>query len=158
MIVASWMAWALAATVLLTTLIAGSQGLGWTRMSVPLLLGTMFTPDRDRARLLGIALHLVNGWAFALVYEGVFRAARLRSAGFGAAVGLLHGLFVVAVLLPALPGIHPRMARSHAGPTEVRVLEPPGFLCLHYGFQTPLVTVIAHVAFGALLGLGAALR
>jgi hypothetical protein len=51
-----------AATVVLTTILAASQGLGLTRMSIPLLLGTVFTGQRDRAKLIGVAVHLVNGW------------------------------------------------------------------------------------------------
>jgi hypothetical protein len=157
MTVLAWMAWGLGATVLLTTLMAASQGLGHTRMSMPYLLGTMFTPDRDRARVLGIAVHLVNGWIFSIVYFLFFRAVGIRSLEFGALVGLLHGLFVATVVVPALPGIHPRMARPHAGPTETRPLEPPGFLGLHYGIQTPITIVVTHVAYGAVLGLAARL-
>jgi len=156
--VGGWLGWSLLATVLLTLIVAGAQGLGWTRVSMPFLLGTMFTADRDRARVIGIGVHLVNGWIFGLVYEAIFWTVRVRSVSFGAALGLLHGLFVAAVLLPALPGIHPRMAGTRSGPTAARVLEPPGFLGLHYGYQTPLVIVLSHVAFGALLGLGAAAR
>ena len=32
---------------------ASSQSLGFTRMNIPYLLGTMFTADRDRAKPLG---------------------------------------------------------------------------------------------------------
>jgi hypothetical protein len=147
-----WLAWGFGATVVLTTILAGSQGLGLTRMNIPFLLGTMFTRDRDRARVLGIALHLVNGWIFALVYFGIFRATGHASLAFGAAIGLAHGLFVVAVALPALPGLHPRMARETAGPTTERRLEPPGFFALHYGYQTPASVLVAHAVFGAVLG------
>jgi hypothetical protein len=90
--------------------------------------------DRYRAKVVGIAIHLVNGWIFALVYFAIFRATGHASAAFGAGMGLVHGAFVAAVVLPALPGLHPRMARPGAGPTGVRRLEPPGFLGLHYGF------------------------
>jgi uncharacterized membrane protein YagU involved in acid resistance len=138
--------------VLLTILLAGSQALGVTRMSLPYLLGTMLVPDRDRARAAGIALHLVNGWVFSLVYVGIFHGARLFTAWFGATVGLFHGIFVAAVVLPALPGIHPRMASPTAGPTALRALEPPGPFGLHYGVRTPIVIAIAHVAFGLVLG------
>lgn len=31
------------------------------------LLGTMVTPSRDRAMLVGVVMHLMNGWAFALI-------------------------------------------------------------------------------------------
>ena len=34
----------------------------------------------------------------------------------------------------------------------VRQLEPPGFLALNYGVQTPLSVVVAHVLFGAIVG------
>jgi len=33
-----------------------------------------------------------------------------------------------------------------------RQLEPPGFLALNYGFQTPASVVVAHLIFGASLG------
>lgn len=155
---AAGVAWALAATVLRTTLLAASQGLGWTRLSAPLLLGSAVTADRDRARAVGTALHLATGLALALLYEVALGAVRLAPVGAGAALGLLHGAFLVAAALPALPGVHPRMARAHAGPAGARVLEPPGALGLRYGRWTPLVVVAAHVAFGAFLGLGAALR
>jgi hypothetical protein len=54
--------------------------------------------------------------------------------------------------MPALPGMHPRMASEQRGPEVVRVLEPPGFLALNYGVPTPVSVVLAHVLYGALLG------
>jgi hypothetical protein len=153
-------AWALSgfgATVVLTAIFALAQGLGWTRMSLPLLLGSMFTPDRDRARLVGIAVHLLNGWIFSALYFAVFSLARSAAPELGALVGLVHGVFVAAVGLPALPAFHPRVARPHAGPTAERRLEPPGFFALHYGWSTGAVIVLGHVAFGALLASGAGL-
>jgi hypothetical protein len=32
------------------------------------------------------------------------------------------------------------------------LLEPPGFLLLNYGTQTPAVTILAHLAYGAIVG------
>ena len=32
------------------------------------------------------------------------------------------------------------------------LLEPPGFLMLNYGVRTPLATIVAHVAYGTLVG------
>jgi hypothetical protein len=148
----SWLVWGFASTVILTTLLAAGQGLGLTRMNIPYLLGTLFTPDRDRAKIYGIALHLVNGWLFSLVYVAAFHATQRFAWWFGAAVGLVHGGFVLAVAMPILPGLHPRMASEVRGPTVVRQLEPPGFLCLNYGVQTPVATVVAHVLFGAVRG------
>ena len=147
-----WIVWGFGATVVLTTIMAGCQGLGLTRMSLPFLLGTLVTPDRDRARILGIAIHLVNGWVLALVYLAVFRAWGGGGLVRGALVGAAHGLFVLTVLMPAFPGLHPRMAGEHRGPALTPRLEPPGFLALHYGYQTPLTLLVAHVVYGAILG------
>jgi hypothetical protein len=33
------------------------------------------------------------------------------------------------------------------------VLEPPGLLALNYGAGTPVVTLVAHLVYGAVLGL-----
>jgi hypothetical protein len=153
------LAWALSgfgATVVLTALFGVAQGLGWTRMSLPVLLGTMFTPDRDRARLVGNLVHLANGWILSAIYFAVFSLAGAPSAGLGALVGLVHGVFVGAVGLPALPAFHPRVARPQAGPTAERRLEPPAS-SRHYGWSTGAVIVAGHVVFGALLGIGAGL-
>jgi hypothetical protein len=37
-----------------------------------------------------------------------------------------------------------------AGSTPL--LEPPGFLLVNYGRQTPIATLVSHVAYGALVG------
>ncbi len=154
------LAWAVAglgATVVLTVLLVAGQGLGVTRMSLPFLLGAMFTPDRDRAKLVGTLLHLANGWLFSILYFATFALAGRGSIQLGAVIGLVHGVFVAAVGLPLLPAFHPRVARPHAGPTAERRLEPPGFLARNYGWSTGAVIVFSHVVFGAVLGLGASL-
>jgi hypothetical protein len=148
----SWLVWGFAATALLTTLMAGSEGLGLTRMNIPHMLGTMFTPNRDRAKVYGAIVHFLNGWAFSIVYVAGFHSAHVFTWWFGAVLGLLHGAFVAAVVLPVMPGVHPRMASELRGPTVARQLEPPGFLALNYGMRTPISILIAHVAFGAMLG------
>jgi uncharacterized membrane protein YagU involved in acid resistance len=149
----SWLVWGFAATVILTTLLSLSQGLGLTRMNLPYLLGTMFTPNRDRAKIYGVLLHLLNGWVFSLVYVAAFHAASLFTWWFGAAIGLVHAVFVLVVGMPILPGMHPRMASEIQGPTVVRQLEPPGFLARNYGIRTPISALVAHVLFGAVLGI-----
>jgi hypothetical protein len=150
--VAAWLVWGFGATVVLTAILAGSQAAGLTRMNIPYILGTLFTPDRDRARLIGVFAHLINGWIFSLVYVVAFHTAGVDAWWFGATIGLVHGLFLLAVALPALPGLHPRMAGPEQGPTSVRQLEPPGFLAMHYGWNTPASVVFAHVVFGTILG------
>lgn len=148
----SWLLWGFLATLMLTVVLMASQGTGVTRISIPYLLGTLFTPDRDRARLVGFLVHLVNGWLFSLLYVAGFHALGLATWWLGALGGLAHATVVLVVGMPLLPGLHPRMTSEHRAPTVVRQLEPPGFLALHYGRTTPLVIVVAHVAFGAVLG------
>lgn len=147
-----WLLWGFVATVVLTTILAGGQGLGLTRMSIPFMLGTMFTPDRDRAKLYGFGLHLLNGWAFSLLYVLAFQSWGEASWWRGAAIGFVHVSAVLTFGMRIFPGLHPRMATEQHGPDVVRQLEPPGFLARNYGYQTPLAAVLAHLVFGAILG------
>src|SRR5215203_6813177 len=102
--------WGFVSTVVLTSVLAGSQALGLTRMNIPFMLGTMVTPDRDRAKVLGFGMHVVNGWLFATIYAVAFQSWRRATWWLGALIGLVHALFVLTVGLPMLPGLHPRMA------------------------------------------------
>ena len=44
------------------------------------------------------------------------------------------------------------MASEQRGPTPTRLLEPPGFLALHYGRRTPVIVLAGHAVYGAILG------
>jgi hypothetical protein len=148
-----WVVFGLLATAVLTTVLIVAQLSGLTRMDLPMMLGTVFVVDPDRARAVGLFLHLAIGELFALGYTAVF--ALLGHAGWltGALLGLLHGVLALTVLAPVLlPGIHPRMATSRTGPAAGAVLEPPGLLGINYGRQTVVVGMIAHVAYGVALG------
>ncbi|MBF6600518.1 MAG: hypothetical protein IVW36_08415 [Dehalococcoidia bacterium] len=142
----------LAATAVLTALLRTAQATGYTRMDMPLMLGTMMTPDRDRAKVAGFFAHMLNGWVFAWAYIAAFHAWRRSGPLLGAAIGLVHGLFVLISVLPLLPGAHPRMASDFTGPQPTTRLEPPGFMALNYGRRTPIVTLAGHVIYGAILG------
>jgi hypothetical protein len=144
--------WGFGATVVLTTLTIAAQSLGLTRIDIPFIVGTMFTADRDRAKFIGLALHLINGWIFAFVYALFFQSLHLATWWFGALIGVMQGVIVIVAILPLLPGIHPRMVSDSRGPEPTRLLEPPGFLATNYGRMTPLVTIVAHAIYGALLG------
>ena len=143
----------LLAAVVLSTITHACRALRWTRLSLPLLLGTLFTPRRRLARGLGTALYVLGSWLFALLYVWLFEAVGLVSWWFGGAVGTMHGLFLLVVVLPLLPGLHPRMADDIRGPATGQQLEPPGFLACNYGRLTPRVVVAAHAAYGALIAL-----
>jgi hypothetical protein len=148
----SWLLWGFVATVVLTTMMAASQGLRMTRMNLPYMLGSMFTPGRDRAKLIGFIVHLASGWAFSLLYVAAFQSLGMATWWLGAAIGVVHAAFVLSAGMLMLPGLHPRMASEQHGPTVMRQLEPPGFLALNYGMRTPLSVLAAHLVFGAILG------
>lgn len=144
--------WGFVATTILTTILFAAHAAGLTRMSIPFMLGTMIKTSRDAANAIGFALHFLNGWIFASVYVLAFESLRAAGWWVGGVFGFIHGFFVLLVLLPILPGIHPRMAGDTFGPTAVRQLEPPGVLGLNYGRATPLVTLVAHCVYGIILG------
>jgi hypothetical protein len=144
--------WGWLATMVLTTCLAASQGLGLSRMSLPLMLGAAFTGDRRRANVYGFALHFVNGWLFALIYALVFESWHRANWWLGAILRLAQALFVLAAVMPLLPYVHRRMATEEFGPNPTRQLEPPGFMALNYGRLTPVATVLAHLLYGAILG------
>jgi hypothetical protein len=144
--------WGFAATLILTTLTIASQSLGLTRLDMPFIVGTMVTADRDRAKVIGYALHLFNGWIVAVVYALFFENVHAATWWFGALLGAVQGLVVVVVILPLLPGIHPRMVSDYWGPEPTRLLEPPGFLSKNYGRATPLIIILVHTVYGAILG------
>lgn len=151
----NWGSWVLSgfiATLALSTLLASSQGFGITRMNVPYLLGTIITPEREKATLYGFLAHFANGWLFSLLYVFIFEARHMANWWFGALLGLIHALFILSVVMTILPSLHPRMATEQHGPTAIRQLEPPGFMALNYGFRTPISVFMAHAAFGAILG------
>ena len=144
--------WGFIATMVLSTTLAVCQGLGLTRMSMPFLLGTIVTPNRDRALLIGMLIHIANGWVFACLYVYVFEQIQRTGWWLGAGMGLVQAVFVLAVVMPLVPTLHPRMVSEFVGPTPNRRLQPPGFMGLNYGRRTPLVSLLAHATFGAILG------
>jgi hypothetical protein len=150
---AGWAVFGLIATAALTAVMITAQLAGRTRLDIPLLLGTVVTGDPDRAHVAGFFLHLGFGQGFALGYAAAFALLDRATWWLGAGFGLLHGLVALAILVPLLPGVHPRLASNRAGPETTASLEPPGLFALNYGVETPAVTIAAHVAFGIALGV-----
>ena len=137
---AGWALFGLVATAALTAVMIAAELTGQTRLDVPLLLGTLVTEDPDRARVAGFFIHMVIGEGFALGYAATFALLDRATWWLGGLLGLLHAAVVLTVLVPLLPGVHPRIASDRAGPGSTAALEPPGLLGLNYGPQTPIVT------------------
>ena len=139
------------ATVALTVLMSAAQALRWSRMSLPLMIGTVFRVGRELSLIAGMVLHTIGGWVSAFIYAAFFEVWG-TSVWFGALLGASHALFVLAVLLPISPGFHPGLASARQGPSPTRSLQPPGFMGLNYGVGSAVATFVAHVAYGVILG------
>jgi len=114
-----------AGTLVLTSLESGAQQLHLTRMSLPYLLGAMFTPSRDRAKVIGFFAHLINGQdAGAPLCRDLQRHGRKRRGARDAHRPDPLGRLLL-VLVPLPPSIHPRMASVHQG-RRAAPHEPPG--------------------------------
>ena len=143
----------LAGTLVLTTILRGASELGLTRMDIPFLLGTAITSNRVHAKAIGYTLHFVFGLLFALAYYAIFLV--IEESGFllGGFFGLVHALFAGTALVNILlPVVHPRMGTGFDAAGSAPLLEPPGFMLVNYGRQTPVATIVAHVAYGGIVG------
>ncbi|HST02258.1 MAG TPA: hypothetical protein VLJ84_11430 [Usitatibacter sp.] len=150
--------WGFVATAALSGVMFGAQRLGYSRLSLPFLIGTMFTGDRASANAAGLLVYLLGGWLFAFMYYFIFASFGRTGWHLGAILGAVHGFVLLVMFLPLLPHYHPRMASEYDGPGHSRRLQLPGFLALHYGYRTPLTTILAHAVYGAILGSQLAVR
>ena len=140
-------------TIVLTTLLRAASELRLTRIDLPFLLGTAVTADRNRAKAAGYALHFVFGVLFAFAYYAVFAVIDRSGVVLGALLGLAHGVFAGTALVNVLlPLVHPRMGTGFDAAGSAPLIEPPGFMLRNYGPQTPLATIAAHLAYGAIVG------
>lgn len=146
--------WGILATLSMTSIMYASQNFGWSRLNIHFLLGTLFTDDRNSANVLGFLLYMAGGPLIAFFYFILFDLIGGASWWMGALVGFVHGALLLTALLPLIAYVHPRIASEYDGPDQIKRLEPPGFLALHYGRRTPITTLAAHIAYGVILGIG----
>ncbi|HZR26797.1 MAG TPA: hypothetical protein VFA59_24600 [Vicinamibacterales bacterium] len=140
-------------TLVMTTMMRGAAELGLTRMDLAFLLGTSVTDNRRKAKALGYLFHFVLGVGFAILYGALFTIIGWSSWWLGALIGAAQALFTATVLVNVLlPVVHPRMATPDTAANDIALIEPPGFLMLNYGRNSFLITLLAHVAYGAIVG------
>ena len=153
MSVAAALAGGFVGTLVLTTALRAANELRLTRVDLPFLLGTIVTKDRARAKAVGYLMHLATGELFALVYFAIFLSIDRSGWLLGALFGLLHGIVSSTALVNVLlPVVHPRMGSTLTGADSHPLLEPPGFLMRNYGRGTPIAALLAHIAYGAIVG------
>jgi hypothetical protein len=97
---------------------------------------------------------MLSGWLFAFLYYLIFSVTGAANWWVGAITGFVHAMLLLSLALPMLSYVHPRVASEFDGPDTRKVLEPPGFLGLHYGYRTPLVVLVAQTSYGLILGIG----
>lgn len=142
-----------AGTLVMTSMVRAASELGLTRMDLPFLLGVAFSSDRRRAKAIGYGLHFVAGLVFSLVYFAVFTAIGTSGWRLGAVFGAVHAVFAGTALVNILlPLVHPRMGTPTSAAPATALLEPAGFMMLNYGLRSPLVGLVAHVAYGTIVG------
>ena len=117
--------------------------LGWTKLNIELLLGSLFTAEiGPKTWWVGFAALLAVGAAASLAYGFIFRSARRSGAGVGVNLSLFHwGLSGIAVGI--LPAFHPLVAER---------LPAPGFYMLGEGLHEGLAFFAAHLLFGGMVG------
>ncbi len=140
------------ATAAMAAVFGVGRAVGATRLSLPRLLGTGLTPDPAAGRRVGAAMLVGYGLALAPLFAMMLSGSRHTSVEGGAVLGLAFGLLVLVVAPAVLPLLHPRMASPARGALSGRGLVPPGWLALHYGGGTAPITLLAHGAYGAVLG------
>ncbi|MDB6168446.1 MAG: hypothetical protein JWM88_1310 [Verrucomicrobia bacterium] len=139
-------------TYVLTSLVAGllggaameltmwliSRG-GWAKGDMIVALGSLVTKSRENAYRVGAILHAISAVGFAAVYVMLMIALGFthlpHSLALGVGVGVLHGMIVSLMLVWVISEQHPLQEFNEAG------------------FAVGLTHFVAHVAFGAVVGL-----
>lgn len=139
--------------ILLSALLFLSPALGFPFVDFPALIGGLFTQSATTALWLGFSIFFVTGWlVFPLLFttfwpmlpgrnEITFVHGLLKGVVWGTILWIVSGL-----LLPLLGWLN-----------QLAGLENPGFFALGEGVLAALGVLLGHLAYGATLGLVAAM-
>jgi len=112
---------------------------GVTKGSMIIALGSLLTHSRDRAAHVGLLVHLGSGVFFGLLYTWGLMAIGVSNFGgillLGMLFGLLHGVIVAVGLVASVSDFHPLPEYRSAT------------------WTVGLTHALAHVAYGAVMGL-----
>ena len=126
---------------------------GFTRLDLPLVLGTVVTEDPDRARVAGFFMHLVIGQGFALGYAPTFALLGRASWWLGGLLGVRpRRVSRSPCSCRCSPRVNPNMASERAGRSRPPPSNRPGRSASTTAPETPAVTIVAHLLFGIALG------
>lgn len=132
-------------TVLITALMYGGPLMGFPRMDIATMLGTMVVADPGPAFWVGMLIHFMMGTVIlALAYAALYRFLPGPPWARGAIWGLVFWVLAMAVVMPMMSVIHPMVATSR--------MPAPGFFSLNMGVLAPIGSLIGHLIYGVVLG------
>jgi len=113
-------------------------------MNILYLLGSMMTPARGPAYVMGAMMHLGMGIVFALIHTGIYQALDLASnlAAWGILFGFVHWI-VVGMGLGMMRVMHPLVKKGE--------LQDPGAFATGYPPMTVMGFLMLHLLFGLLV-------
>jgi hypothetical protein len=145
--------------VVMSLLMKVGNRVGVTEMDMAVVEGAWFTASPEKAKFMGMAMHLfvMSALVIGTVYAALFAAFDISEGDawwWGALFGVVHGV-LGGVAMAALPAMHPRIGEVGTTPTGAVVagtveLRPPGVLARNYG--SPLAVLVAHVGYGLTVG------
>lgn len=136
--------------VSMLAIIYAGRAAGMTSMDLLRTLGTMVAPASRGSTvwLIGLGLHLMMGAVFGLVHVGLLHgfdpSSSASAAWLGLVLGAIHGMVVVMVMPVLLTMAHPLV--------RTRDVPDPGLVMNGFGRLTPVGMVMAHAAFGIVVG------
>jgi len=132
------------ATLAITTTMYLLPAVGLPQVDLPLWLARLFVADPVQVAAVGLAVHLVAGFAFAWLYvEQVEPRLTLGPGTSGLVFGGCLWFFVQAVAVPMLGAIGGALGGVGA---------EPGLLSAHFGVAAAAASLLAHLAYGGVLG------
>ncbi|MBI2954864.1 MAG: hypothetical protein HYY30_11160 [Chloroflexi bacterium] len=133
-------------TVAITILMYAGPVMGFPRMDIATMLGTMFVSDPSAAFIPGLMMHFMIGLILALGYAFLF-ASWLPGRPWvrGALYGLVPFLMANAIVMPMMGLIHPMVLSG--------MMPAPGFFLVGMGtVMAPIGSLIGHLVYGAVVG------
>lgn len=132
------------ATLAITTMMYVLPAIGLPQVDLPIWVARLFVSDPIHIGAVGLAVHLVTGFAFAWVYvEQVEPRLTLGPGTSGLIFGACLWLFVQAIAVPTLGAVGSALGATAAG---------PGLLSADFGFAAAGASLLAHLAYGGVLG------
>ncbi len=125
--------------VVMTIVLLMAPLMGVPKMSIPAMLGGMFGLN---SIALGWVMHLMIGLVFGIVYA-YWLEPHLTGPGWfkGLKFSLIPWIVLMVIVAPMMPMVDPM----------IRAM-PPGFFFANMGLMATMGTLVAHLAYGVVLG------